>query len=98
MTTDVQVLCKRCKYNVNSGPKCVTCDVLYNVRCATKLKNVKIFDEYKIDCCNGGNQNPNLNLTTEEVSSDFGDNKTADSVLLTENKYLKMLISQKDIL
>ena len=48
--TTGSVFCRRCKAKVVSGLKCNICDNYFHNSCA-KLSNVKIIDDYSIQCC-----------------------------------------------
>lgn len=85
---ELQNNCKRCKQPTQNGLKCVVCGVITHARCVKLLKGVKVLDGGQINCCVVINSDGQLNSPSGSVVSQAS----------IEIKYLKEIISHKDII
>lgn len=96
--TDVilRSLCEKCKKPVNNGPKCNKCSATFHLSCAKLLKKVKVINESDVVCCDNDGDEPDNIAVTPSPTVTPEPNMTAH--LTNEIKYLKEIITHKDII
>ncbi|XP_015833986.2 uncharacterized protein LOC103312450 [Tribolium castaneum] len=87
-----QALCKKCKKQTNSGPKCIICGANYHTSCAKLIKKAKFINDNEVNCCAVSD--------TGEISDceSLAQSEDTFSSLRNEIKYLKSIIDHKDVI